>query len=274
MDVNSQQLARADLLGAARTLRFMAATGLRPTTTQKQNRPMHAFHDLPGRDHRSRWVDSMTGDWVYLDEPYSHVDADKRRIWAAEHGIQMATPQWEGLHNPGMAIPHLFCVSRTLLARLSTQLEPLGTLGKEPKWDGESESDSYWSQFVSPGRRAAGTSSRARPMPAPRGVERNGALPYGSRRGSGVPVATGHADAARRASRGGPLPHALDYDGFPGGPRKVMMAVRTTLDSWLQLEYPGDEKTDEQFRAAYGRTGNPSPIGANSSRPSAALACC
>jgi hypothetical protein len=249
MDVDDQQLARANLLAAARTLRFMAATGLRPTTTQQQNRPMHLFHDLPGLDHRSRWIDSETGAWVYIDEPYSHVDPEKRRSWAADKGIQMATPEWEGLHNP-TAIPHVFCSSQTLLARLSTQLVQLGGRGKEPEWDGVSAH--YWSQFESPGRQAAGTRRRARPMPAPRGVERNGALPYGSRRG-------GTESLWRPARRMpldmhlavGPLLYALDHHGFPGGPRRSIAIVRTTLDNWVQLEYPGDEMTDEQFRAAY-----------------------
>lgn len=49
----------------------------------------------------------------------------------------------------------------------------------------------------------------------------------------------------------GPLVHALDNHRFPGGPRRSIEFVRTTLDDWIQLEYPGDEMSDEQFRAAY-----------------------
>ena len=49
----------------------------------------------------------------------------------------------------------------------------------------------------------------------------------------------------------GPLLYALDHDGFPGAPRKAIMYIRTTLDDWLQMEYPGEEMTDEQFREAY-----------------------
>ncbi|MGT0193805.1 DUF5623 domain-containing protein [Burkholderia pyrrocinia] len=249
MDVSNQQLARAELLAAARTLRFMAATGLHPTTTQLQNHPMRLFDHLPGLDHRSRWIDSETGAWVYIDEPYSHIDSEQRRNWVAEQGIHMATPEWEGLHNPG-TIPHVFCSSQSLLARLSTQLSQLGGRGKEPEWDGESAH--YWSQFVSPGRQAAGARRRARPMPARRGVERNGALPYGSRLG-------GMESLWRPARRMpldmhltvGPLLHALDHDGIPGGPRRSIGFVRTTLDDWIHLEYPGDEMSDEQFRAAY-----------------------
>ncbi|RQQ00418.1 hypothetical protein DF164_29725 [Burkholderia stagnalis] len=49
----------------------------------------------------------------------------------------------------------------------------------------------------------------------------------------------------------GPLVHALDHHRFPGGSRRSIEFVRTTLDDWIQMEYPGDEMSDEQFRAAY-----------------------
>ncbi|RAR26159.1 hypothetical protein DP092_26295 [Pseudomonas sp. MDMC224] len=49
----------------------------------------------------------------------------------------------------------------------------------------------------------------------------------------------------------GPLLHALDNDRFPGPQRKAIMRIRTTLDDWLQMEYPGEEMTDEQFGDAY-----------------------
>lgn len=248
-DVSKQQLARDELLAAARTLRFMAATGLRPATTLQQRRPMRMFDDLPGFDHPSRWIDSKTGEWVFIDEPYSHINSEERRTWVADQGIHMATPEWEGLHNP-TTIPHVFCANRTLLGSLSTQLAQLGGRGKEREWDGESAG--YWSQFDSPGRQATGKNRRPRPMPAPRGVERNGALPYGSR--------VGGIESRWRPARRmpldmhltvGPLVHALDHHGFPGGPRRSIEFVRTTLDDWIQLEYPGDQMSDEQFRAAY-----------------------
>lgn len=248
-DVSNQQHARDALLAAARTLRFMAATGLRPTTTQPQRRPMRIFDDLPGFDHPSRWIDSKTGAWVFIDEPYAVLEPEKRYSWVSDHGFQMATPEWEGLHNP-TTIPHVFCANRALLESLSTQLAQLGGRGKGHQWDGESAS--YWSQFVSPGRQATGKNRRARPMPAPRGVERNGAPPYGSR--------VGGIESRWRPARRmpldmhltvGPLVHALDNHRFPGGPRRSIEFIRTTLDDWIQLEYPGDEMSDEQFRAAY-----------------------
>ncbi|WP_415867714.1 DUF5623 domain-containing protein [Burkholderia ubonensis] len=79
-----------------------------------------------------------------------------------------------------------------------------------------------------------------------------GAFPYGS------PV--GGIESRWRPARRmpldmhltvGPLVHALDHHRFPGGPRRSIEFVRTTPDDWVQLEYPGDEMSDEQFRAAY-----------------------
>ncbi|WP_175947928.1 hypothetical protein [Burkholderia pyrrocinia] len=106
--VSNQQLARDELLAAARTLRFIAATGLRPTTTQQQRRPMRIFDDLPAFNHASRWVDSETGAWVFIDEPYALLEPEKRHSGVADHGIHMTTPEWEGLHNP-TTITHVFC---------------------------------------------------------------------------------------------------------------------------------------------------------------------
>ncbi|SDI50256.1 hypothetical protein SAMN04487926_11840 [Paraburkholderia steynii] len=57
IDLNSQATAREVLLTAARTLHFMAATGLRPATTQKQERAMRVFDGLPGWDHLLAFLD-------------------------------------------------------------------------------------------------------------------------------------------------------------------------------------------------------------------------
>jgi hypothetical protein len=249
-DVDSQELARNQILAAARTLRFMAATGLRPTTTKKQDRPMGIFRNLPGRDHMSNWFDNDTGVWVHLDEPYQHVDPEQRRKWAMNNGIQLITSQWEGLYNPGSTTPYIFCAEPALANRLLTRLLQIHAAPQESEWNGESAS--YFSHFEGPSRQAAGTPRRPRPMPAPRGIERNGALPYGSRNGG----QTSRWRPAKRMSLDkhltvGPLLHALDNDRCPGQQRKTVAHVRTTLDNWLQMEYPGDEMTSEQFHEAY-----------------------
>jgi hypothetical protein len=249
IDLNSQATARDVLLTAARTLHFMAATGLRPATTQKQERPMRVFDSLPGRDHQSYWFDGDTGAWVFLDEPYPHIDVEQRRAWAQQRDIRIVGAKWDGLHNPGSAVPYVFCVDETLADRLPGQLERLQASG-ERGWDGESAS--YFSQFVGPARQASGAPRRPRPMPAPRGVARNGALPYGGR-------GAGQSSLWRPAIRMsldthltiGPLLYALDHELFPGPQRRTIGRVRSTLDDWLQLEYPGDEMSSEQFNEAY-----------------------
>lgn len=250
IDVRSQEQAHQELFAAARTIQFMAVTGLRPTTTLKQEHPMRVFQNLPGSDHVSRWFHSETGAWIYMDEPYPKPGLDQRAVWASDHRVQMITPRWEGLHNPGSTIPYIFCDEPTFAARFMTQLTQLQTGLSEPVWDGESTS--YFLQFVSPAREAADKPRRPRPMPASRGVERGGALPYGSRRG-------GEKSLWRPAKRMplelhlalGPLLCALDNSRFPGSQRNVVMRIRSSLDDWLHMEYPGDEMTDEQFHEAY-----------------------
>lgn len=251
IDVDSQSQAHQALFDAARTLRFMAATNLRPTTTLKQLRPMEVFQDLPGRDHESHWIDLETGAWVYMDEPYEKPEMDKRSVWALAQRLHLISPTWEGLHNPGVARPHLFCADQAHAARLKEQLGQLQACVSQPVWDGESAP--YFSQFISPAREATGKRPRSRSMPAYRGIERNGALPYGAHKG-------GQESLWRPAVRMplelhltiGPLLHSLDTSRVPGRQRRVIGHIRSTLDDWLQMEYPdSNEMSAEQFKAAY-----------------------
>ncbi|MCC3262497.1 hypothetical protein LLE87_30475, partial [Paenibacillus polymyxa] len=70
-NVEGQDEARSRLLGAARALRFMEATGLQPVTTKQFQHLAQMLEQLPGGDHDSDWFDPVTGGYVCLDEPYA-----------------------------------------------------------------------------------------------------------------------------------------------------------------------------------------------------------
>lgn len=248
VDLDSQENAHDALFAAARALRFMAATGLRPTTTLKQIRPMQRFDGLPGNDHPSRWLDSETGAWVYMDEPYKKRELAERMAWAASQKLQMVTPEWEGIYSPKKAIPFLFCKELALADRLAGRLRHLHANCVDEIWDGASEP--YSSEFVSPARQASGQHRLGRPMPAY--GERNGALPYGARKG-------GERSRWRPARRMqlelhlklGPLLSSLCISGMLHARTSAIGRIRSMLDDWLQMEYPGEEMTQEQFHNAY-----------------------
>lgn len=251
LDTNSQEQAHKELFAAVRTLRFMAVTGLKPATTIKQRRPLERFESLPGRDHMSEWFHTETGVWVYMDEPYSKPNLELRSGWASEHGLQMITPEWEGLYFPGSSIPYLFCEDSKYATQLTGQLSKLQLGVRTPVWNGESAS--YYSQFVSPAREATGKARSPRPMPTYPGIAIGGAIPYGAR--------TGGAKSSWRPEKKmplkmhltvGPLLHALINSKLPQTQRSGIAYLRTTLDDWLMMEYPdAKEMTAEQFHDAY-----------------------
>ncbi len=251
MDVDSQDSARSELRRAARTLQFMAATGVRPATTRRERWPtLSKFERLPGGDHYSLWLSARGRCWVYMDEPYEKAELGERLPWARQRGMHMIRPSWDGLYSPGRALPFLFCLDGDFAALLSTKLPTLPRAGDESRW--KWISDRYCSPFLSPARIASGKPQRARPMPAPHGIERNGALPYGR------PVG-GSSSMWRPAARMpleshlaiGPLFRALAVSGLDHCVTMPLAKMQSLLDDWLQMEYPGSEMSAEQFHAAY-----------------------
>ena len=249
IDLDSQESAHDALFAAARTVRFMAATGLRPTTTLKQLQPMRRFESLPDKDHPSEWLDTETRAWVYLDEPYGRSEHEGRAAWASAQKLQMIRPEWEGIYYPGQAIPFLFCVDRILADRLHRQLQQLHASRIEPVWDGDSEP--YASAFISPAREASGRPRRGRSMPAY--GPRKGAVPYGARKGGEKslwrPVRRMPLESHLKL---GPLLSSLCVSGLSHARTSAISRIRSRLDDWLQMEYPSEEEmTQEQFHNAY-----------------------
>jgi len=210
---------------------------------------MRIFDDLPGRDHGSEWISRESGEWVYLNEPYAynHGKADQ---WAAHQGFEVITSRWKGLYFPDNAVPTLFCSDKALATKLAQQLDALAIKGEQISGD---ETGRYWERYVSPARLASGNSPRRRPMPAPRGLVSAGSLPYGASSG-------GEASLWRPAVRMpltfhhqvGPLLTALANAPLPASARRRVLRVRSTLDDWIQMEYPtNEEMSAEQFREAY-----------------------
>lgn len=134
--------------GAARSLAFMAATGLQPLTTprgwtkafpspaemRKKGLLMSEFdcQRFPCQDHASFWTDPTTGGFLITNEPYmgnpERNPFEMERLanceaWCEKVGFVMASPQWGGMYNP-YGGSRLFLMTRREGPR-SIPLEPL-----------------------------------------------------------------------------------------------------------------------------------------------------
>ncbi|MGF7170809.1 hypothetical protein FHS91_002497 [Sphingobium xanthum] len=102
MMCQSQDFARDQLCQAARALRFMEATGLRPCDDRRQRESAARLDtDLPRKDHGSGWLDPATDSFVLVDEPYSDAKvSDERADWARRNGWQIRAAVWPGMYFP------------------------------------------------------------------------------------------------------------------------------------------------------------------------------
>lgn len=225
--------ARETLEAAARTLRFMAATGFRPATTQRERWPLLSrFETLPGADHYSRWID-CNGDWVYMDEPYAQSVPGDRASWAERSGMTMIRPAWEGLYSPQLTVPFFFCDNARVAAGVADIIARL-TNSTPGTW----EVGSYDSEFVSPARAALDRPRRRRPMPAVPGVIRKGSLPYGGvvggSRSQWRPAVKMAVEAHREIAA---LLRSLSVSELEYRQTMAVGKVRSTLDDWISLEH-------------------------------------
>lgn len=165
-NAGSQVRARELLHRAALTLQFLEATGLRPATTRPQRKIFEVLERLPGKDHQSLWI-SSTGEWLALDEPYSHAlehpYQDEREAWITAQNLHWVRPTWGGLYYPGNAVPHLISANQNLLHQVEQVVQSLPPvkLGKWVDWPWVSAR--YSTQFESPTRQTTGKRRKPRP---------------------------------------------------------------------------------------------------------------
>lgn len=103
---SSQIQARENLYLAARTLAFMDATGLQPSSGYRRALPAGQW-SVPGEDHSSAWYDPATRRYLIADEPYQRdirMDMPKRMEWLERFGYVMQCPVWPGMYNPYMDV--------------------------------------------------------------------------------------------------------------------------------------------------------------------------
>jgi hypothetical protein len=98
----TREYVRDSLCKAARALRFMEMTGLRPCDYLEASRAMADLdEELPGNDHSSYWKLPTSGQFILIDEPYSGPSvSDERAAWAKRNDWDLVAADWPGLYFP------------------------------------------------------------------------------------------------------------------------------------------------------------------------------
>jgi hypothetical protein len=259
-NVEGQAEARRRLLAAARSLRFMEATGLQPVSTRKYDAISQILTTLPGRDHDSDWFDPDTEAYVCLDEPYARAVGGKSAEcaqWLQSRSLHMVVPDWEGIYYAGQCTPRLVSPDGALLQRVAVALADVQPVIEPEQWPhetGRQDND----EFVSPKREADGRPRRRRPGPS--WGEHKGATPYGGDIGIPSRWRPTKAMPFELHQQLGPLMQGLAAVGFSSRVNAKLITARSELEDWSIMEHRdqlGDAVYDIYYggpRAIYGST--------------------
>lgn len=254
---DSSERAKELLSRAALSLVFMEAARLQPVTTKVQRSAMEKADQLPSADHISRWVCADTGAWLMLDEPYGHVDRPeyqaRRNDWSIEHGLNLVKPTWEGLYNPGSAVPHFVSRDVGLLNRVVTTVERLSA-NEADTW--VFQSANFGSQFLSPARAESGKKRKPRPGTT-YGFSKN-AVEYRRMEGWGSVWRPAQRMSIAGHNEMGWILKRLYATAMPVTARTPLSELQAELENWMEAEYRGEDFPDFDQDAYYGGHGIPS----------------
>lgn len=256
--------ARRTACGAARTLQFMCATGLRPSSSDKTAPTGHGDTRIPGRDHASTWYDPHSKTYIALDEPYSAAVRDRqeeRRDWSARHNWDVARASWAGMYNPDGGCEMYLMSDRVKGYPVRSVEEALARIAPPivaASCDLVTLPDGK--RFESLGEIGQRT---ARKVPAAERKPRagNSSVPY-----SMILSGSGRRPDRRMSIGGHSAVGALLKKVIAGsygraGVKKRIESVRCELDDWVQIEYDDKELPSSQFFELYYRDPSALPAG-------------
>ncbi|MBW9053488.1 DUF5623 domain-containing protein [Rhizobium mesosinicum] len=238
---------------AARTLQFMASTGLRPSSKSMPIRGDFG-RNLPGRDHGSSWYDPIEKRYLFADEPYAAAVKDRqqeRSAWSLRNRWEIAKPLWAGMYYPEGG-SELYLISDgqkglplgPVLLALSRMPAPVvpENCKRVTMTDGE--------LFRSPGE-LRDAEERAQKAKQKRGPQTTGnTVPYR------MVMASGRRPKAKMAIAthqrvGQLLKDVISATRQRAGIVNRLASVRSELDDWVQLEYDRNALPDGVFFELY-----------------------
>lgn len=253
----SQAYARAQLCTAARSVRFIEATGLLPARNPRNlETRSRSGEKLPGRDHSTIWVNPSNEQTFFIDEPYrSEALEAERTAWAVRAGWRVEKTSWPGIYRPYECDLYVAVDGRSrsdiddLVSKINSMPDPMTV----EQWDGESAAS--WETFVSPLATTVQAKRRARckgmiyPEASLKTVPYNFARGTSQRRPIGELGIKGHIEAGRiiKAAIGSEFASAAGY--------MRLGSLRADLEDWFCLEIgPEQRQRPEFFQVYYGET--------------------
>lgn len=245
--IRGQDAARSLICHAARELQFMAATGLCPADKYPETY-LRSGDTLPGEDHRSVWLDPVTGTRVVVDEPYQAAvvrQLANRQEWAVRHRYCIAQSPWPGMYVPGQSTMFLLApeACRDLLEALRVKLSSLEVPVEDSDWSGES--GEYRPVYRSPCEIEDDRTARAPADPLFfRNTEKTKVFGYRRRPNGSLPIEV-HEEIGKR------IKSVMAHSFLRPGVHQRLDRVRSELDDWLQREDEGKGLDNDRFFAVY-----------------------
>lgn len=250
---DTQDYARGRLCTAERSLRFMEHTGLLPSREyRKAYNNRWRDDELPSRDHATYWVDSASGQFILVDEPYRGVPKEaERAAWAARTGWLIVKTSWPGMYYPYNCDLYVATEGGSSydLNALVAKIDAIPAPPIADEWHGESSPS--WDTFLSPMTRTKLDKRRARSKGTIYPVPSSTTVPYnynpGSlrRRPAGKMGADGHIEAGRI------IKAVLRSEQSTYAVYARMNSLRYTLEDWMALEINRRQLAGAEFLDVY-----------------------
>lgn len=249
---HSQEGARNIICKAVRVLRFMEATGLKPSKDYEAAYPNRDHKNkLPKNDHSTDWYDPEAGQFILIDEPYlDRVVDGERAEWAEKHNWHLQASTWAGMYSPDHSNMFVSTDASTgynvegLMAKIDSIPYPVTA----ENWTGISSKghDTFFSPLcitpqdknraVAKGTIYRWSSSKTVPM-------RSWDAPYNERRPNAVMSTDSHQLVAR-------LIKAIERSSAtPAGVYNRLSPIKSKLEDWFFSEH--EREVTDKFDLFY-----------------------
>ena len=259
---SSQEEARKSICYAIRVLRFMEATGLKPSSDYKASYPQRNQRNrLPKSDHSTYWYDPHSRQFIFIDEPYLAPKVEgERAVWAKEHNWNLYASKWSGMYSPSYS--NMFIATDA-----SSDYDFNGLIEKIDKlpypitfesWSGKSSSG--YDTFVSPlavtkhdKKRAIAKGTIFREPSSKTIPMRSWNAPHNERRPNAAMPIESHLHAAKliKTIQGSKI--------TPWNVNSRLSSIKSKLEDWFFKEYE-KEVTSKYDLFYYGGTEKDDPL--------------
>ena len=248
----SQNEARNKICKAVRTLRFIEATGLKPSNDHDAAYPGGDVRNrLPKADHSTNWYDPDSGQFILIDEPYLYSEeGGERDAWAKKHNWHLKSSKWAGMYYPDMSTMFVATDASTgydfqgLMAKIDGLPYPVTA----ERWEGISTKGhlTFYTPFThteQDKKRAVARGTIYREPSSKTAPMRAWNAPYNERRPNAIMSTDSHQYIAR-------LIKAIESSGTtPIGVHDRLSTIKSQLEDWFFAEH--ESKVTNQFDLFY-----------------------